>query len=46
VAEAQAQLQHGEELWQQAGDDQDKYDEANAVTRVAEEKLVSARGGQ
>jgi len=44
VAEAQAQLQHGEELWQQAGDDQEKYDEANAVTRVAEEKLASAQG--
>jgi F-type H+-transporting ATPase subunit epsilon len=43
-AEAQAELQHGVELWNQAGDDQAKYDEANAVTRVAEEKIASAAG--
>jgi len=43
-AEAQAELIHGQELWNQAGDDQAKYDEANAVTRVAEEKIASAQG--
>lgn len=43
-AEAQAELKHGETLWNQAGDDQEKYDEANAVTRVAEEKIASAQG--
>ena len=43
-AEAQAELRHGQELWDQAGDDGDKYDEANAVTRVAEEKIASAAG--
>ena len=43
-AEAQAELIHGQELWDQAGDDQAKYDEANAVTRVAEEKIASAQG--
>ena len=43
-AEAQAELRHGQELWDQAGDDQAKYDEANAVTRVAEEKIASAAG--
>jgi F-type H+-transporting ATPase subunit epsilon len=43
-AEAQAELVHGQELWDQAGDDQAKYDEANAVTRVAEEKIASAQG--
>lgn len=42
--EAQGQLQHAQELWSQAGDDQAKYDEANAETRVAEEKLASAQG--
>ncbi len=42
--EAQAELRHGAELWNQAGDDQAKYDEANAVTRVAEEKIASASG--
>src|ERR1700723_1788981 len=30
VAEAEAELKHGEELWNEAGDDGDKYDEANA----------------
>jgi F-type H+-transporting ATPase subunit epsilon len=43
-AEAQQELQQGEKLWQEAGDDGDKYDEANAVTRRAEEKLASAEG--
>lgn len=42
-AEAQKELAHGQELWSQAGDDQMKYDEANAVTRVAEEKIASAQ---
>jgi F-type H+-transporting ATPase subunit epsilon len=42
VADAQAELKHGQDLWNQAGDDQVKYDEANAVTRVAEEKIASA----
>jgi F-type H+-transporting ATPase subunit epsilon len=44
LAEAQAELQHAQELWNQAGDDQAKYDEANAVARVAEEKIASAQG--
>jgi len=43
-AEAHAELKEGEDLWNQAGDDQAKYDEANAVTRQAEEKLASAEG--
>ena len=43
-AEAREELQQGEKLWQEAGDDGDKYDEANAVTRRAEEKLASAEG--
>lgn len=43
-AEARQELQEGEKLWQEAGDDGDKYDEANAVTRKAEEKLASAEG--
>ncbi len=41
---AQQELQEGEKLWQEAGDDGEKYDEANAVTRKAEEKLASAEG--
>lgn len=43
TAEAQAELKHGQELWNMAGDNQEKYDEANAVTRVAEEKITSAQ---
>jgi F-type H+-transporting ATPase subunit epsilon len=43
-AEAQKELQEGEKLWQEAGDDGQKYDEANAVTRQAEEKIASAEG--
>ncbi len=42
VAEAQAEQQHAQDLYNQAGDDQRRYDEANAVSRVAEEKLTSA----
>jgi F-type H+-transporting ATPase subunit epsilon len=43
-AEAQQELQEGEKLWQEAGDDGEKYDEANAITRQAEEKIASAEG--
>jgi len=43
-AEAEKELQEGEKLWQEAGDDGQKYDEANAVTRQAEEKIASAEG--
>jgi F-type H+-transporting ATPase subunit epsilon len=44
TAEAQQELQEGEKLWLEAGDDGEKYDEANAVTRRAEEKIASAEG--
>ena len=44
VAEAQKELQEGEKLWQEAGDDGEKYDEANALTRQAQEKIASAEG--
>jgi F-type H+-transporting ATPase subunit epsilon len=43
-AEAQKQLQEGDKLWHEAGDDGEKYDEANAITREAEEKIASAEG--
>ena len=46
VTAAQAELTHSQELWAHAGDDQVKYDEANAAARVAEEKLASAQGKQ
>jgi len=44
LSEAEADLTHAEELWNQAGDEQEKYDEANAASRVAEEKIASAQG--
>ncbi len=42
--EAQKDLQEGEKLWQEAGDDGEKYDEASAMIRQAEEKIASAEG--
>ncbi|MBB5339465.1 ATP synthase F1 subunit epsilon [Tunturiibacter gelidoferens] len=44
TAEAQKELQEGQKLWNEAGDDGEKYDEANAITRKAEEKIASAQG--
>jgi F-type H+-transporting ATPase subunit epsilon len=44
VAEAKEELAEGEKLWQEAGDDGEKYDQANAITRQAEEKIASAEG--
>ena len=43
-AEAEKQLQEGDKLWHEAGDDGEKYDEANAITREAQEKIASADG--
>ena len=44
VTEARQELQEGEKLWNEGGDDGEKYDEANAITRQAEEKIASAEG--
>lgn len=44
VEAARVELAEGEKLWQEAGDDGEKYDEANAITRQAEEKIASAQG--
>jgi F-type H+-transporting ATPase subunit epsilon len=43
-AEAQAKLNRSQEMWDEAGDDVDKYDDANALARVAEEKIASSQG--
>src|SRR5271155_2223764 len=43
-AKAQEDLQRGQKMWQDAGDDCEKYDDANAVMRQAEEKIASAEG--
>jgi F-type H+-transporting ATPase subunit epsilon len=42
VSRAKQQLEHGEKLWSEAGDDADKYTEAERVIREAEAKLASA----
>ena len=42
VERARQQLDHGHELWNQAGDDADKYTEAERVINEAEAKLASA----
>ena len=42
VPRAQAQLAHGHELWNSAGDSEDAYTEANRVINEAEAKLASA----
>ena len=41
--QVRGEQEHAQDLWNQAGDDQAKYDEANAVSRVAEEKLASSQ---
>ncbi|HWZ52660.1 MAG TPA: ATP synthase F1 subunit epsilon [Granulicella sp.] len=43
-AQAEQELREGEKMWQQAGDDGERYDKANALTRQAEEKIASAEG--
>jgi len=41
--QARQELAEGEKLWHEAGDDSEKYEQANLVTRRAEEKLASAK---
>ncbi len=40
-SEAEQEIETGERLWSEAGDDGPKYDEANSITRKGEEKLAS-----
>ena len=42
--EAQKELEDGQKMWNEAGDDAKKYHDANALMREAEEKLASAEG--
>ena len=43
-AEAQREIEEGDKMWHEAGDEAAKYDYANATIREAEEKLASAEG--
>jgi F-type H+-transporting ATPase subunit epsilon len=42
VPRAQEQMKHGEQLWNEAGDSEEKYAHANEVIIEAEAKLTSA----
>ena len=42
VAAARQQLERGQQLWNEAGEDADKYAQANEITAEAEAKLESA----
>lgn len=41
---AQLELDHGRKLWAEAGEDPEKYEQANEIMREAESKLESAKG--
>lgn len=43
-AAAEQELQRGQKIWSEAGDDPARYDEANGITRKAEAELASAEG--
>jgi F-type H+-transporting ATPase subunit epsilon len=43
--EAQRELERGEKMWSEAGEDPDKYKEANEVIHEAQVKLASAHKG-
>jgi F-type H+-transporting ATPase subunit epsilon len=42
VTEARRELEHGHKLWNEAGDEARRYDDANRVIREAEERIASA----
>jgi F-type H+-transporting ATPase subunit epsilon len=44
TAAAQQELDEGHKMWNEAGDSEDKYSEANEVIADAESKLASAGG--
>ena len=43
-SKAEEELKRGEKMWAEAGDDGHKYDEANEITRRAEEEIASSEG--
>jgi F-type H+-transporting ATPase subunit epsilon len=42
---AQPELEHGQKMWNEAGEDAEKYAPANEVIHEAQVKLASAHGG-
>src|ERR1700691_3870279 len=45
AGEAQRQLQSGEKMWNEAGEDAEKYAQANEIIHEAQVKLASAHKG-
>ena len=43
-ARAEEDLQRGQKMWSEAGDDPQRYQEANEITRKAEAELASSEG--
>jgi F-type H+-transporting ATPase subunit epsilon len=43
---AQQELERGQKRWNEAGEDAEKYAQANEVIHEAQVKLASAHGGQ
>ncbi len=44
LAEAREELERGHKMWNEAGDESRRYDEANRVIREAEERIAAASG--
>ena len=45
TGEAQRQLENGEKMWNEAGEDPEKYQQANELIHEAQVKLASAHKG-
>jgi F-type H+-transporting ATPase subunit epsilon len=45
AGEAQRELEHGQKIWDEAGDDPEKYALANEIIHEAQAKLASAHAG-
>lgn len=44
VAEARQELEHGQQMWKNAGEESSRYAEANRVIHEAEERISAAQG--
>lgn len=44
LAEARQELEHGNRMWKEAGDESARYAEANRVIHEAEERIAAASG--
>ncbi len=44
VADARAELERGNKMWNEAGDESARYAEANSVIHEAEERIAAAEG--